>query len=159
MSRTRLKLLFGGAAVASAFGLIALTVAWATPGSGASASLVAGPGVLDEINIVSQSPTHGIMIKTRGQWDTRVVRYTILPGGHSGWHSHPGPTFVVVTAGTLTKFDAGNPTPGVHPAGTTFVDAGGDVHIAQNEGVVDLQFTAFHLVPKGAPVRIDQPAP
>ena len=154
------KLMLAGAFVACAFGGIAVGIAWATPGSGVTPTLLAGPVPLDEIHIVSQSPTHGVQIKTRGQWTCRAIHYSIVPGGHTGWHSHPGPVFVMITAGTMTKYEATDlNNPAYYPAGTGFVEAGGDVHIAGNEGTSDLKFVAFHLVPLGEPVRIDEPAP
>ena len=160
MSKMKSKLVLAGVLVGCAFGGIGIGVAWATPGAGVISTLIAGPVALDEINIVSQSKTHGVMIKTRGEWETRVVGYTIAPGGHTGWHSHPGPVFVMITAGTMTKYEATDPTTAiVYHAGTGFVEPGGDAHIAGNAGDVDLKFVAFFLIPKGAAPRIDEPAP
>ena len=46
------------------------------------------------------------------------------------------------------------------PAGTAFVDEGGDhAHIIVNEGNTNLVLVAFQVLPKGAPRRIDEPAP
>ena len=160
MSKMKSKLMLAGVLVGCAFGGIGIGVAWATPGAGVTSTLIAGPVALDEINIVSQSPTHGVIIKTRGEWVSRVVHYSIVPGGHTGWHSHPGPVFVMITAGTMTKYEATDPTTAVvYPAGTGFVEDGGDAHIAGNAGDVDLKFVAFFLIPKGAAPRIDEPAP
>jgi len=68
---------------------------------------------------------------------------------------------VLVTAGTGSFYFAADPTftPVVCPAGTGFVEGGGDVHIFRNEGNVDLEATVLFLVPHGAPTRIDEPAP
>ena len=110
---------------------------------------------------MSQTPDHGVMIKTRGNSDTYVVQLRIAPGGDTGWHSHPGPVFVMITAGTGSLYFADDPTftPEVYPAGTGFVEEGGDVHIFRNEGDTDLVVVALFLVPQGAPRRIDEPAP
>ena len=160
MSKLKSKLVLAGVLVGCAFGGIGIGVAWATPGAGVTSTLIAGPVALDEINIVSQNPTHGVMIKTRGEWETRVVGYTIAPGGHTGWHSHPGPVFVMITAGKMTISHADDPTTAVvYPAGTGFVEDGSDTHIAGNAGTSDLKFVAFFLIPKGAAPRIDEPAP
>ena len=35
--------------------------------------------------------------------DLHVVEVTIDPGGTLGWHSHPGPRFLIVTRGTATN--------------------------------------------------------
>ena len=160
MSNMRLKLTLAGVLVACAFGLIALRVAWATPGQGVFTTLVAGPVAVDELNLGNETDTHEVELKTKGVWETRVVHYRIVPGGHTGWHSHPGPVFVMIRAGTMTKYEATDPTnPGVYPAGTGFVEGGGDVHLARNEGTVDLELVAFFLIPQGANPRGDEPAP
>jgi quercetin dioxygenase-like cupin family protein len=161
MNTMRRKLAFAGILLAGAFGGIALGVARATPPKGLTNTLLAGPVVLDDIQVVQQGPNYGAMIKTRGLSDAVVRSMSIAPGGDTGWHSHPGPVFVLVTAGTGSFYFAADPTftPVVYPAGTGFVEGGGDVHIFRNEGNVDLEATVLFLVPHGAPTRIDEPAP
>ena len=151
----------GVALLAGAFSGIALRVASATPPKGVTNTLIAGPVVLGDIQVVQEDPNYGAMIKTRGQSDAVVRTLSIAPGGDTGWHSHPGPVFALVTAGTGSFYDAADPTftPTVYPAGVGFVEAGGDVHIFRNEGAVDLELTVMFLVPHGAPTRIDEPAP
>jgi quercetin dioxygenase-like cupin family protein len=150
-----------GVLVAGACGVIALKLAWATPPQGVTSTPLAGPIVLDDIDVVSQTPDHGVMIMTRGLSDAYVKQLQIVPGGNTGWHSHPGPVFVLVTAGTLTIYHADDPTltPEVFPAGTGFVEGPGDIHIGRNEGDTNLQLVVLFLVPHGAPTRIDEPAP
>ena len=104
-------------------------------------------------------------IKTRGNqpFDVVVVNITQQPGGHSGWHSHPGQAIVVVKSGTFTTYEADDKScsPTHYPAGSVYVDPGyGNVHIARNEGstVLELEVT-FLDVPVGGPTRIDHPAP
>jgi len=146
-----------GAALA---GGIAWRVAWATPGQGNTVTILAGPVLLDEIDVVSESRDYGVKIKTRGLSDAFVQRNVVAPGGFSGWHSHPGPVFVLITAGTATVYDAADPlTPAIYPAGTGFVEDVGNVHDLRNEGDTDLELIALALVPMGAPRRIDEPAP
>jgi hypothetical protein len=50
------------------------------------------------------------MINTNGASDLYVVRNTFPPGAHTGWHSHPGPSLVTVTCGTITAYDDDDPT-------------------------------------------------
>ena len=164
MSKMKWKLMFVGIVAVCAYSGSALRDAWATPGSGLdpAPALHAGPVALDEIdiNVGVDGGTHKVKIQTKGEWVCRVVNYTIKPGGHTGWHSHPGPVFVMITAGTMSKFEAGNPIPAVYPAGTGFVEGVGEMHIARNDAEAgDLTFVAFFLTPKGAAIRIDQPAP
>ena len=161
MSQKTLKRMVAGVLVVGAVGGVILRVARATPPRGVINTLIAGPVVLDAIQVVQQNPNYGAMIKTRGLSDAVVRSLSIAPGGDTGWHSHPGPVFVLVTAGTGSFYFAADPTftPVVYPAGTGFVEGGGDVHIFRNEGNVDLEATVLFLVPHGAPTRIDEPAP
>jgi quercetin dioxygenase-like cupin family protein len=100
-------------------------------------------------------------IKTKGTSDLHVLQNTIAPGGTFGWHSHPGPSLVIVKSGTATFYLAADPTctPHVVPAGSGFVDQGQDVHVVRNEGTVDLVTVVVSLVPADAVRRIDQPNP
>ena len=154
------KLMLAGAFVAFALGGFAIGLAWATPGSGITTTIISGPTLMDEIHVVSETPDHGVLIKTRESSDVYVVKNVIVPGGHTGWHSHPGPSIVSVVSGQATEYHGDDPgTPLVHPAGTAFVDDGSGAHIVVNEGTTDLVLVAFQILPHGAPRRIDEPAP
>ena len=155
---TSAKLMLGGVAVACALGAGALQLARATNGSGAGSTTVAGPVLLEEMDVKGETETEEVELKTKGMWTARVMHFHIAPKGHTGWHSHPGPVFVMITAGTLTLEQSDGST-GVYPAGTGFVEEPDRVHIARNEGDVDLELDAFILIPFGAPVRVDEPAP
>jgi quercetin dioxygenase-like cupin family protein len=106
--------------------------------------------------------TDELKLSTRDDIDVVTQAITIAPGGHTGWHSHPGPVFVTIAAGRMTFYDADDPTcsPGTYATGDTFIDpGGGHVHIARNEGVADLVLYATYLVPAGAGIRIDASDP
>jgi len=100
-------------------------------------------------------------IITRGATDVHMIQNTIVPGGTFGWHSHPGPSLVIVKAGTATFYDADDRrcAPHVVPTGSGFVDNGQDTHVVRNEGTVDLVTEVVSLVPAGFARRIDEPAP
>jgi len=100
-------------------------------------------------------------IKTKGASDLYVLQNTITPGGTFGWHSHPGPSLVIVKSGTATFYMADDPTcsPQIVPAGSGFVDNGHDTHVVRNEGSVDLVTVVVSLVPAGFQRRIDELAP
>lgn len=81
---------------------------------------------------------------------------TIQPGAQTGWHSHHGPVVVVVAAGTMTLYQADDPscTGETFTAGEVFVDPGqGNVHNARNEGSlgVSLYATYFDVPPGSGP--------
>jgi hypothetical protein len=103
--------------------------------------------------------------KTKGASDLYVQSNVWSQGGTTGWHTHPGHSLIIVTAGTITEYDAdcnrhvytfvaGQPAP-------TLVDPGhGHVHIIRNEGSVPASTIAVQLVPYDpakANRRIDVP--
>jgi quercetin dioxygenase-like cupin family protein len=101
-------------------------------------------------------------IKTKGTTHLYVLENTIAPGGTFGWHSHPGPSLVIVKSGTATFYRADDLTcsPVVVPAGSGFVDQGHDVHVVRNESdTVNLVTVVVSFVPEGFARRIDEPAP
>ena len=105
--------------------------------------------------------------KTKGLSDLYVQSNTWLPGGSTGWHSHPGHSLIIVTAGSVTDYEGDDPscTPHVYtfvpgqPA-PAFVDRGGNhVHIIRNEGTVPASTIAVQLIPADAQRRIEAPSP
>jgi hypothetical protein len=105
------------------------------------------------------------MIRTKGLSDLYVQQNTWQPGGSTGWHTHPGPSLVIVTQGSITEYDGDDSacTPHVYTANTatnSFVDPGdGHVHIIRNETSAVAQTIAVQLVPSGAVRREDAPKP
>ncbi len=100
--------------------------------------------------------------KTKGLSDLYVQSNVWAPGGSTGWHTHPGHSLIIVTAGTVTAYDGDDPscTPHVYTAGTGFVDHGGDhVHLLRNEGSVEARTVAVQLIPAAAARRIDAAGP
>ena len=95
-----------------------------------------------------------------------VVVQTVIaqPGGTSGWHSHPGLVSVVVRSGAVTRYEADRFGHGcssnIYSVGQAFLELGSD-HIAlvRNHTTQVAELTATYIVPAGAPLRIDQPAP
>jgi len=120
-----------------------------------------GRGNLGTFHIQSKADGYDVELKSHGNTDIAVVNIDVKPGGHSGWHYHPGPVLVVVKTGTITFYMGDDPScsPQVHPAGTTFIEEGGMVGIARNEGTVDATVVATFFLPAGSPTRIDAAAP
>lgn len=88
--------------------------------------------------------------------DVVITQFVIPAGASTGWHVHPGPTFVIVTAGTLTRYEGSDPTcTGTrYSANTGFVEAPGDAHIARNEGTETVVgMVAYLNVPLGGAVK------
>ena len=172
MNRHRTPILTTIAAIAAVGALAAAALvvvpARATPPSGVMSSTI-GFGRFTSIDAKARTDIDPgpatkfwkARIKTKRPSDLYVLQNTIAPGGTFGWHSHPGPSLVIVKAGTATFYLAKDPTcrPHVVPAGSGFVDQGQDVHVVRNEGSVDLVTLVVSLVPAGFERRIDQPSP
>lgn len=165
--------------------LIALTVivagfytvrARATPASSGYTSSTLALGRFGDINVLNQQivatnafrgPNPGNVIwlsmqKTQGTSDLYVQNNTWQPGADTGWHSHPGHSLIIVTAGTITDYESDDPDckPQVYTQGMGLVDSGGDhVHLIRNEGSVVASTVAVQLIPAGAARRIDEPQP
>ena len=104
----------------------------------------------------------GSLQKTKGASDVYVQNNVWQPGGDTGWHSHPGHSLIIVTAGTVTDYESDDPAckPTVYTTGMGFVDSGGDhVHLIRNEGSVVASTMAIQVIPANAARRIDADAP
>jgi quercetin dioxygenase-like cupin family protein len=100
-------------------------------------------------------------LKVKGVSDVFVTSHSVIPGGFSGWHSHPGLSVVSVTQGAVWLYDANDPAcaPTIVPAGHGFVEAGDHVHMLRNEGGIEARWTTTSIRPAGSAGRIDQPNP
>jgi quercetin dioxygenase-like cupin family protein len=94
--------------------------------------------------------------ETKGLSDVFVQSNVWAPGGSTGWHSHPGHSLIIVTAGTVTDYERADCRPHVYKTGMAFVDPGGDhVHILRNEGAIEAKTIAVQLIPAAAARRVD----
>ena len=120
-----------------------------------------GRGNLGTFHVQSKAAGYDVELKSHDNTDIVVANIVFAPGGHSGWHFHPGPVLVVVKTGAITFYHGNDPTctGTVHPAGTAFVEADGDVGIARNEGAVEATTVVTFFVPAGSPTRIDAGRP
>lgn len=146
-------------------GLLAAAVgtAFGTSSSGVTAETARGPLVdrpLD-VNMNFGNGTTKVKLSTKGPMEVAYQRIVATPGATFGWHSHPGPTIVTVLTGTLTLYHAEHCTVGInYTAGQSFSNLPDEVHLARNNGSVDLVIYASYYVPAGSgPLRIDQPLP
>jgi quercetin dioxygenase-like cupin family protein len=134
--------------VAALLVTLAAGVALATPGVGVVSEVLARGTVDDSVKIRTFHPS-----------DFVVQRLTIDPGGTTGWHTHPGPTIVTVTEGTLvlTHADCQSRTFG---AGSGFFQPANEVHVATNPSAHERTVVwASYVLPVGAPIRVDADNP
>jgi quercetin dioxygenase-like cupin family protein len=162
MKLHRRRTLTAIAAVGALIGTTLIVVpALATPPSGVTSTTIA-QGILDPIKTKSKVGDWEVEIETRGQSNLVVVENRVAPGGDFGWHSHPGPSLVIVKSGTATFYRGDDPTctPKVYEQGDAFADpTGGVVHIVRNEGDTELVVIVTRLLAPGVPARIDEPDP
>lgn len=127
---------------------------------------VRGRSVTKRVKVKVKTVTPLIRCSVAKPCDTAVQQVSINPGGHTGWHTHPGVTFVSITQGEGTLYHAG--VAGAPCTGDKYAVGSGvfqsfkDVHTLRNEGSVPLVVHAFYVLPPGTPntaIRTDQPQP
>lgn len=173
---------------------VAAGVALATPGLGLTPTIVARGTSAEELS-VKGAVRNGRIRASRSiiacgldrQCDFVFQTITFQPGGHTGWHSHPGALFVTVESGAVTRYeqletdrgdDEDDDDRGTHEAdadsrggcqrnnysaGQSFIERGlQHVILVRNEGSTPAKVQIAYVVPAGtanAALRIDQPAP
>jgi mannose-6-phosphate isomerase-like protein (cupin superfamily) len=177
--------------VASLAGMFSGRAAYATPGVNFASTVVAR-GTLGA-DMVFGSPAQSVLTRQISvKIGKRVVRKTVKvtvpsiqkaiscdaaspcvtafqtateqPGGTTGWHTHPGATFVAVAQGEGTLYNVTGSTctaTKVTP-GSGFIQLPTTVHDLRNEGSVPLVLYTLYVLPAGTPntgIRVDQPQP
>lgn len=189
MTGGRKRFAIAAGLVSGAVATVVAAQALATPGSGAVSSYVARGPVSQSVVIgvpETKTATKTVRVRVGRKTVTRRVSFTyntvsslmtcgatacdtayqqltIAPGGHTGWHTHPGPTFVAVAQGEGTLYHAMSGCPATkYAAGSGFMQPPTEVHNMRNEGSAPLVLWAFYTLPPGtsnAAIRIDQPKP
>ena len=169
----KLSAVSGLAALGAAVALHVSGTAVATPATfcdvvnGGFCSEILGRSFFEKIRV---STAHGdddvtanlVKILAKDPSDVYVTRNIVAPGADSGWHTHPGPSIVLVKSGVASVYEGDDPAcrPVIYPAGTGFIDAGGThVHLVRNAGSAPLVTVAFQIIPMGAQRRIDAANP
>ena len=132
----------------------------ATPAAGVTSTTIAS-GTLAPMNLLVKTDDWMTQLRTKGETTLQVVENRVAPGGSFGWHSHPGPSLIIVKQGAITFYRADDPscTPDVRTAGQTALVDDGAVHVGRNEGSVEVVVIVTRLIPVGAITRIDEAAP
>jgi hypothetical protein len=151
---------YGTALMIAAAATALAGAALATPSSNVlEASIVARAGFEDRVDVKIKLRDEREIIHIPAAADTVMQKIVLGPGGHTGWHSHPGPAIALVKGGELTLYSSEDPTctGRTFGVGQAFVDSGqGHVHIARNLTNQNTEVWVTYLdVPKGGGVRID----
>jgi quercetin dioxygenase-like cupin family protein len=94
--------------------------------------------------------------------DVAMAQITVVPGGSSGWHSHPGGAIIVVKQGSLTVYSSvgSKCETTTYSAGQAFIERPGEVDDVLNAGTIPyVLFVTFPRVPQGDSARTDEPDP
>jgi quercetin dioxygenase-like cupin family protein len=160
MARRTLLLLVAVAALLTASSGIAL----GTPVINATAETARGPLVDRPLDInMHFAPGTWAKLSTKGPIEVAYQKITIAPGGTLGWHSHPGPTVVTVSSGTLSFYHAEACTERIeYTMGQSFSNLPHEIHLARNDGSDPVVlFASYYLLLTSppTPLRMDQPSP
>ncbi|MFL5617330.1 MAG: cupin domain-containing protein [Gemmatimonadaceae bacterium] len=116
-------------------------------------TLLARGSFVDQINLklrLDRDPGTDV-VQVNDMGDMVMSRVTIEPNHSLPWHSHPGPAFVTVTAGTLTVLDGDTCEARTYGVGASFIDPGqGHVHVGFNAGGTEMVLYVTYVgVPAG----------
>jgi quercetin dioxygenase-like cupin family protein len=120
------------------------------------------PSGLTNIPLALGTNTSDGTIPLKAGTNVAMAQITVIPGGSSGWHSHPGGAIVVVQQGSLTVYESVGDRCEIatYSAGQAFVERPGEVDQVINRGTVPYTlFVTFPRVPAGASARTDEPNP
>jgi quercetin dioxygenase-like cupin family protein len=124
---------------------------------------VRGKVVTKRVKFTYQTVTPMMTCSATTACDTAYQQLTIPPGGYTGWHTHPGPTFVAVADGEGTLYHGMSGCPATkYGTGAGFMQPQTEVHNMRNEGSQPLVLWAFYALPPGTAntaIRVDQPQP
>jgi mannose-6-phosphate isomerase-like protein (cupin superfamily) len=183
LSRRRPSL-WGGVVASLTVAAVTAVSASATPPAGVAGSILSRGTVTQDVvigNPVRKTVTRTVRFRVRGRTvtkrvgvsvksvrtliacsaakpcDTAFQQVTINPGGYTGWHTHPGRTFVAVAEGEGTLYHGGLAGTGCagqkYGVGAGFFQPSSDVHNLRNEGAVPLVVHAFYVLPAARRAR------
>jgi quercetin dioxygenase-like cupin family protein len=152
MLKLRRTLAFG-VVVGGLFVLAA--IAFATPPSGQQVS----PAVVGTLRETQRIKADGIKFRTKAPVEISTFTITLAPGGHTGWHTHPGVLLATVQSGTVVRRVGCESR--TYPTGEAFVEHGDQpTGQVQNASTVEpAAFAVTHIAPPGAPRRQDSAPP
>jgi len=95
---------------------------------------------------------------TSGPSDFIVQDVVYAPGGHTGWHSHPGILLSSVISGSIEWYDS-RCRKHVYNAGDSLTESTQTHYVRNVDTVNNAHFMVTYVIAHGQPRRIDQPAP
>ena len=98
-----------------------------------------------------------VSINTDGDSTFLVQGLRLGPSASSGWHTHPGPEYSVITVGTVVLQTAAECVPANYGAGQAVFIPAGVPHLVANDAGQDAHVVVTYTLPVNAPVRGDSP--
>jgi len=93
-----------------------------------------------------------------GPTDVIMVRVRLEPGASQGWHTHPGPVWVVVTSGEVSAYRDDGCSRAYTP-GEAFLEQPGRPIDLRNAGLQPAEFAVTQILLAGGPGRVNVDAP
>ena len=138
--------------------------AWATPPIGVvvvTDRVVSSAANIENLIIQGgdsgQRQLHQKIGSDKAPVNVATATQTFGPGASSGWHSHPGPLWVIIVSGTAT-FEETEGCFADYPAGSVIFESGPtDIHNLLNRSTTEnMVLRTWNFIPVGVPGRIDQ---
>lgn len=98
-----------------------------------------------------------LQLQAQGQSDFYVQQLALMPGGYSGWHTHPGLLVGTVVSGSVDFYNA-NCEKQTIEKGQVYIE-NSDVHAIINNGSAVAELSIAYLVKHGAARRMEADAP
>jgi quercetin dioxygenase-like cupin family protein len=141
-------------AISASAGLVA-PIAIGSSGSGATTTVLGHRATLSDPVQVNEDR---IKFQTKGAADLQTQTITFIPGGHSGWHHHPGVIMVIVESGQVTVHEENCHTM-TYGQGEVFIESGAEPMMVSNEGSTNAVVYATQVAPAGSPFRLEDDPP
>lgn len=125
------------------------------PASGCPAGPAASP-----VEVVSGVATSGARLSTIDHGQVAVYRYTLEPGGSTGWHFLPDPGFVLPVQGSIAIRQDCGPGIGVRVGQARLYSADTDPQLVVNNGTGRAEFVVVVFnIPNAYPVVVADTVP
>lgn len=116
-------------------------------------------GEIERTDLAKGTTDAPIAIVAVGQPTTLYVQNLVLPpASSSGWHTHPGPEYSVINAGTVNLQTATSCAAVAFTQGQAIFIPAGVPHVVSNKDLQHAEATVTYTLPADRPVRDDAPA-
>jgi quercetin dioxygenase-like cupin family protein len=139
----------------SASAALVAPLALGSSGSGATTTVLGHRATLSDAVQVNEDR---VKFQTKDATDLQTQTITFIPGGHSGWHHHPGVIMVIVESGQVTVHEENCHTM-TYGQGQVFIESGAEPMMVSNEGSTNAVVYATQVAPAGSQFRIENDPP